>query len=154
MKFTAKHDIEAPIEEVFAYCSDFPAFEQKAFERGINVARRMTLVQPGAQIGWDIRVKMRGRPRDLQVELTGFEAPNSMTLNAIGGGVTTDLVIDFVSLARNRTRLNVSFDTRPKTMGGRLLVQSLKLAKGTLNRKLQKRLSDFGTRIEDELQNA
>lgn len=152
MKFTAKHDLEAPIEGVFARCSDFAAFERAAIERGVELTRRTKLTQPGAQLGWDLRVKLRGRPRDLEVELVGYDAPNNVIYVIEGAGVRTEVITEFVPLARNRTRIYVAIDSRPKTMGGRLLIQSLKLAKGTLNRKLNKRLSDFAMRLEDEIE--
>ncbi|WP_107495016.1 SRPBCC family protein [Thalassobius sp. I31.1] len=152
MKFTAKHDLEAPVEGVFARCSDFAAIEKAALERGVEVTRRSVLTQPGAQLGWDVRVKLRGRARNLQVELVGCDAPDSVIYVIEGAGVRSEVVTEFVSLARNRTRIHVAIDIRPKTMGGRLLIQSLKLAKGSLNRKLKKRLADFGLRLEEEVE--
>ncbi len=152
MKFSAKSDIEASAEEVFRQCSDFAAFERLALQRGVQVSSRGALKQPGAERGWDIRIKLRGRPRDIAVEMVGYDTPNSLIFVASGGGVVSDVIIELVALARNRTRLHMTVDVRPQTMGGRLLIQSLKLAKGTLACRLQKRVSDFAAHIVDNVQ--
>ncbi|WP_039017058.1 SRPBCC family protein [Halocynthiibacter namhaensis] len=151
MKFTAKSDTDAPVEEVFRQCSDFAAFETHALQRGVQVSYRTQLKQPGAERGWDLRLKLRGRPRDIEIELVGYEAPNRLIFVADGGGVVSDIVIDVVELARQRSRLHLSVDLRPQSMGGRILIQSLKLAKGTLKRRLDKRVVNFAQQIEENV---
>lgn len=57
-------------------------------------------------------------------------------------------VVDLVALSRTRTRLFVSMELRPTTLSARLLLQSLRLAKGRLTGRLKTRMAEFGQRIE------
>ena len=62
-------------------------------------------------------------------------------------GIDGAVVIELVALSVARTRLTVSIDLEPRTLGARLLVQSLKLARGTLQRRFELRVADYASEI-------
>ncbi len=149
MKFSAREDIEAPIDYLFVQVSDFQSFERSALRRGADVQRVDKLTKIGVGMAWDASFKMRGRMRELQMELTDFDPPNCMVLSSRSTAMGGDMVVDLVALSRARTRLSVDIDLRPKNLSSRLLVQSLKLARSTLTKRFQLRVAGFARDLED-----
>jgi len=149
MKFSAKEDIEAPIEYVFEQVTDFTAIERSALRRGADVQRVDTLSAPGPGMSWDASFKMRGRKRDVSIELTSIDPPNGLVVSSRSPAMGGELVVDLVALSRGRTRMSVDIEMRPKNLSSRLLVQSLKLARGNLNKRFRKRVGEHAEEIED-----
>lgn len=149
MKFSTREDIEAPIDHVFLMASDFDGFERSALRRGVSVQPRETLSQPGAERGWDIGFKFRGKQRDVSAELVSFDSPNAMVFVVAAKTMHADVTVDLMPLSRGRTRLSFGVDLRPANMRGRLKIQSLKLAKANLMRRFRLRVANFATEVED-----
>lgn len=149
MKFSAREDIEAPIEFVFGQLTDFHAFERSALRRGAEVQRVDNKTSPGVGMAWDVAFKLRGKMRELKMELTSFDIPNGMVLSSRSPAMGGDMVVDLVALSRGRTRMSVDIDLRPKNLSSRLLVQSLKLARGNLTSRYETRVTGFARDLED-----
>ena len=149
MKFTTKEDIEAPIEHVFKEVSDFSSFERSALRRGADINRVDS--HATAQVGsaWDVAFKYRGKERRLRATLTGIEAPNGFTASIASKNLEGSTQVDLVALSRSRTRLTVSVDMTPKTLAAKLLVKSLSLAKGNINKRFALRVADFAEDVEE-----
>lgn len=147
MKFTTKEDIDCPIAHVFAQAADFAGFERQAMRRGAEVRKRDQLAQPGLGSAWDIAFKFRNRDRNLKAEVTSWDPPNGYSVTSATSGIDGAVVIELVALSVARTRLTVSIDLEPRTLGARLLVQSLKLARGTLQRRFELRVADYASEI-------
>ena len=147
MKFTTKEDIDCPIAHVFAQAADFAGFERQAMRRGAEVRKRDQLARPGLGSAWDIAFKFRNRDRNLKAEVTSWDPPNGYSVTSATSGIDGAVVIELVALSVARTRLTVSIDLEPRTLGARLLVQSLKLARGTLQRRFELRVADYASEI-------
>lgn len=149
MKFSAREDIEAPIDYVFDQVTDFQSFERSALRRGAEVQRVDQLDAPGVGMAWDIAFRLRGKLRELKMELTSLDAPNGLVLSSRSPAMGGDMVIDLVALSRARTRMSVDLELRPKNLSSRLLVQSLKLARSTLTDRYKLRVAGFARELED-----
>jgi hypothetical protein len=154
MKFSAKEDIEAPIEQVFALVSDFESLERAALRRGAEVQRTDSLRKPGVGMRWMAAFMARGRQRKLDIEMTEYEAPNGMRFHSVAQGLETDMKVELVALSRGRTRLSVDLELKPKSISARLLVQSLKLARANLSKKFHLRMADYARDLEDRAKRA
>lgn len=148
MKLSTREDIEAPIETVFAALSDFAAIERQLRARGVSV--EPDPAGPDAGIGrkWQARATWRGRPHRIDAELVSLEDGRGYSVVSTSGGVVATTEVDLVALSKNRTRMLLSIDLRPTTLSSRLLVQSLKLAKGRLSERLKTRAAEVAQRIE------
>ena len=62
--------------------------------------------------------------------------------------LTAEVAVELVALSRKRTRLQMTIDLKPQNLSARLLVQSLKLARGSIKRKFDKRMAGFARDIE------
>lgn len=152
MKFSAREDISAPIDQVFESLCDFEGFERQAMRRGIDVRRVDKLTKPGIGMCWDIAFVMRGRHREVTLELVRFESPNEMVFDGKSPGIEADFTIELMALSRSRTRMSVALDITPLNLSARLLVQSLKLAKSNLTKRFKLRIADYAKTLEDRLQ--
>ena len=149
MKFSAREDIEAPIDFVFEQVTDFQAFERSALRRGAEVQRVDALPEPVVGMAWDASFKLRGKMREVKMELTDIDPPNGLTLSSRSKTMGGDMVVDLVALSRARTRLNVALQLRPMNLASRLLVQSLRLARSNLTTRFQTRTAEFARELED-----
>ena len=147
MKFVTKEDIECPIEHVYARAADFTGFERQALRRGADVRKTDSNERHGLGSGWDVTFKFRGKDRRLTAAITAWEPPNGYRVTSNTSGIEGVVLVELVPLSRNRTRLSMSIELKPKTFGARIIVQSLKLARGTLQRRFELRVADYASDI-------
>ncbi|MGA9434540.1 MAG: SRPBCC family protein [Roseobacter sp.] len=148
MQFSARQDIEAPIEIVFENMTTFEVYERAAMRRGAEVRRNDTLTSPGAGAQWDVRFMLRGKERDLMLEVLSCVPPTDLVVSLNSKNITGSVRCDLFALSKTRTRLTVITEIRPLTLPARLLIQSLKLTKSTLTQKYKTRIADFAAEIE------
>ena len=150
MKFSTRKDIEAPIEFVFGRFTDFSSLERQAMRRGMDVKRLNPEVGNDVGAKWVMKVPFRGKERELNAELIQCDAPSSVHLDAKSGGLKMHITLDMIALSPSKTRLTVGYDVRPETLSARILVQSVKFAKNTLQRRFEKRIGKFCDFIESQ----
>lgn len=148
MKLTSRQDIEAPVAFVFEALRDFDAWERAALRRGADVARtdRLREVMPG--LSWLVKFAYRGKERKLALRLTQLEQPTLLGFSGTGSSLDGLAGIDLMALASRRTRVSVTLDVRPKTIGARVILQSLRLAKARINRRFADRVGQYCSEIE------
>ena len=148
MKFSAREDIEAPIDFVFERVSDFDAVERQALRRGSEVKRLDGKGEPKVGSAWDIKFKFRGKSRKMHAEIMTMSKPNLLNVHSLSTGIEGETIIELVALSRNRTRIAVTMELKPKSLTARLLMQTLKLAKSNLSQKFKQRVSNFAIDTE------
>lgn len=146
MKFSSRRDVEAPPETVFESLSNFAVAERVARSRGIRVTRHPGTPPEAAR--WTIEYRLRGRSRQLEAHVASFTPPEGFIIEGGSEGVSLRLDVEVIALARARSRIVIGIDLRPKTLPARILVQSMKLTKPALSRKLDARINEIATRIE------
>jgi hypothetical protein len=100
---------------------------------------------------WAARFRFRGKMRDATITLTTYDPPNQLVFDTVSGGLETQFALDVVALSRNRTRINLNVRLKPSTLSARLLVQSLKIARGSLNKRFRVRVAEYAKDLEDRL---
>lgn len=149
MNFTAKQDIEAPAERVWASLTDFPGWERAALRRGAEVARTDRLAQPGAGMAWSGRFDFRGQRRDIVVRLVEMEPGARMVFESATKQFSGEVVLDLVEMSARSSRLHLRIEIKPQTLTARIMLQSLKLAKGRVQKRIEARLADFAAGFDD-----
>lgn len=148
MRIKVREDIAAPAAHVFAAVTDTAAFERQALRRGADVRRLDRLPALGPGVGWRVGFPFRGRQRELDIEVMQLEAPVAASgrfgIGGIGGQATADLL----ALSRGTTRLTITLDLKASTLAARLLLQSLRLARGNLERRMQARVAAWARGVE------
>ncbi|MEL6239589.1 MAG: SRPBCC family protein [Pseudomonadota bacterium] len=152
MKFSAREDIAAPIDQVFDALSDFESFERQAMRRGADLQRVDPLTQAGVGMRWQVAFKMRGRRRDVTIELKRYDTPNEMFFDLTSQNIDGTFTVELLALSRNRTRVSLALEIVPLTLSARLFVQSLKLAKSSLSKRFKLKFAEYARSLEDRLQ--
>ncbi|MDO5641093.1 MAG: hypothetical protein Q4G26_01715 [Paracoccus sp. (in: a-proteobacteria)] len=109
--------------------------------RGISVARADDMHE--GQRAWRLGFDWRGQRRDLRLVLVQFDRPELYALAGESTSFTLRLDMSVVALARNRSRLIFELEVKPRNMRARLILQTAKLGKNQLERKLETRIADF-----------
>lgn len=149
MKFSTREDVEVPIEQAFDLICDFDTYERSAMRRGAEVRRTDSLTEAGIGMKWKAAFKMRGKMRDLELEMVQFDRPNELCVLSSTSGIDGTGQIELLALSRNRTRVSVEYEIKPTNLSARLLVQSLKLAKSSLTKRYKMRVADYAKSIEE-----
>ncbi len=154
MKLSTRHDIEAPLDHVYAAMTDVDRWETAAMRRGADVARTDKLGRFDVGAAWTVDFVFRGKARKLSMRVQSVDAPSRITL--VGNGPTLDgsVAIDLLALSPRRTRVIVGTELKPRTLGARLMLQSLKLAKARVERRYDQRITTILTDIEERYQAA
>lgn len=148
MKFSSYEDIEAPIAFVFDAVTDIAGFERAALRRGVDLKRLDALTVPGPGMSWDVAFRFRGKKRKLIADIIGFQHPELIEFSAVSTSFELTLLASTMALSRRRTRLTMALDLRPRSLGARLMLQSVKLGRGNLKRKFADRVRTFSQDIE------
>lgn len=148
MEFTAREDVDIPIEKAFALLTEVGVFERAALRRGAEVTRLDSLPQAGVGSSWDIAFSFRGKDRTLRLNITGMDAPNEVDLHAVIKGLTTDIKLELVALSRSKTRIQLWTGSRAKSLSARLVLQSLKLARSSINSRIAARMTNLREDLE------
>ena len=149
MKFSTKEDVEAPIDAVFEMLCDFESFERSAMRRGAEVQRVDQLKVPGPGMTWRVAFDLRGKRREMELEMVTFDRPDEMVLESTSPGLLGQMRFELMALSRDRTRVLVELEVKPLNLSARLLVQSLKLAKNSLTRKYKLRVAEYAKAMEE-----
>ena len=148
MKFSTREDIDRPIAEVYAQASDFALFEKLAAKRGVSVRGEAPITSLTEGQKWTTGFDYRGRTRQVGAEVVSSDPGQGYAVSFEGEGSVGLGVIDLLALSNSRTRMFVSLDLRPQSISARVILQSLKFAKKSLNARFEKRVTAFARMIE------
>lgn len=149
MKFSTKEDLEIPIDNVFQMLSDFDGFERAILRHGADVSRTDKMDSVGVGLSWKAKATVRGKKREFDVKLVEFDRPNQMLFDVKTKNMSATFLVELVAMSRMRTRMRIELDVRPQTLSARLLMQSAKLARNTLNRRYKTRIAHFASDLEE-----
>jgi hypothetical protein len=152
MEINTREDIAASIEAVFEHISDFDWFERAALRRGAEIVRIDTLKEPAPGMKWRAEFDYRGRVRKANVELTEYDKPNGMRALMHSAGLEMDASIELVAMSKTRTRLNIIVKAEPQTIPARLMIQSAKLARTSIQKRFRRRIAEYSAELEERCQ--
>jgi hypothetical protein len=148
MKFSTKEDIEAPIADTFALFTEFDHFERSALRRGADVRRTDSMRTTGVGMAWASGFKLRGRTRNVNAEMVEFVPNENYTIELQSNDIAALAVVDLLALSKSRTRASISVELKPKSLSGRLMVQTMRLAKTRLVKRFKMKVSGFVLNVE------
>ncbi|WP_424965446.1 SRPBCC family protein [Dinoroseobacter sp. S375] len=151
MQFKASEVVTGPVEDVFAGLSDMAHYERMALENGIEVKRLDKLPRPGPGMRWQIPFRARGRDRIAEMTLVTLHAPQKMRFEGAVQGLQFEVDVLAEALDPNATEITVATKTRAKSITAKVLLQSMKLARDSLNKGYRQRVRKALRQLEDRL---
>ena len=148
MEFSARDDIEAPIDYVFEQVTDFATFERSIMRRGGDVERIAGGDTPEVGTKWRVNFRMRGKERTVRAQVVQLDAPNSLKIDVNSVSADGTMTIELVALSKARTRLIVTADAGAKTIPAKLFFQSLRFARGKTDGKFKALVSGFAKEVD------
>ncbi|GAB4383053.1 SRPBCC family protein [Albidovulum sp.] len=148
MKFSTREDIEVPVELVFGAVTDFSAFERAAMRRGAEVVRIDRHGPDGPRHNWTIRFPLRGKMRRVNCSLVEYDPPRGLLVDAGSSGFDGMLRVSLLALSRQRTRLGVELEIRPRNLSSRMLLQAIRIGKPRYARRFRARVKAYTTELE------
>lgn len=149
MQFTSVQDVNAPLEFVFEQLSDFESYEAYAMRVGAQVERRDTLTETCAGMMWYFEGDIRGKTRHVDIELTNYAPPKDLKFICTSPSMEARVNVQAMELAKQQSRIKTVVDAKALNMSARLILQSARLAKASLNRRFNHRVWEFANYIED-----
>lgn len=149
MQFSSVQDVNAPLDFVFGQISDFESYEGYAMRIGAQVERRDKLPRKGPGMIWNVIGDFRGKTRDVDVELLEYRPDNLLKFLMTSKGIEARADFEAMALTRKQSRIKMSVNVVPKSISARLVLQSAKLARGSLNKKFNHRFWTYANYIEN-----
>lgn len=144
MKFKVAEDVDAPIGFVFERMTDFSQFEADVKRRGADLRRVGNWTQIAEGVQWRGAVQVRGKKRKIEAELTDLVPNESAKVDITVGGMEAVYQMAFIALSPEVTRVATELDLKPRTLTARLIIQTLKLARGRVVRRMTRNLMRQG----------
>jgi len=148
MKLATKKDIEAPIAKVWAALSDYEAWERSAMRRGVDVERTDKLTKPGPGMSWTARFAYRARTRKADMRLTEMTGPGLLAFTLASDAVDVAAKVELIEMSARRTRMHLTSEVKPRSLGARLFLQSLRLARAKVDRKFDAKVGQLALELE------
>jgi hypothetical protein len=148
MRFVTHEDIELPIATVYAAVTDFDGFERAALRRGAEVIRRGDPAAGPLGATWEVGVVYRGKPRRLVGRVLGLDPPSGFRAQGRSSGLVGELTISLIALSPRRTRMTAELELAAETLAGRLLLQSLRLTRGSIAERVKTLVGRIASHIE------
>ena len=148
MKFKVSEDVDAPQEMVWARFTDFSGFEEDARGRGAILNRVGNWTQTVQGVEWRGEVTVRGKSRPITAKVTQLVPQELCVVDSRIGGMNCHQEIIFVPLSTTVTRVALMLDLSADTLTARLLLQTMKLARGRVLQNLQGVLARQGNAVE------
>ncbi len=148
MKLATKKDIEAPIAKVWAALSDYEAWERSAMRRGVDVERTDKLTKPGPGMSWTSRCADRARTRKADMKLTEMTGPGLLAFTLASDAVDVATKVELIEMSARRTRMHLTAEVKPRSLGARLFLQSLRLARAKVDRKFDAKVGQLALELE------
>lgn len=148
MKLATKKDIEAPIAKVWAALSDYEAWERSAMRRGVDVERTDKLTKPGPGMSWIARFAYRARTRKADMRLTEMTGPGLLAFTLASDAVDVAAKVELIEMSARRTRMHLTSEVKPRSLGARLFLQSLRLARAKVDRKFDAKVGQLALELE------
>lgn len=150
MRLSSTQEINAPIDFVFGYLSDFETHIVTASGYGAEVERVDNSQDTVIGAKWSAVARIRGKVRDFDVELVSYDPTSTLGFAVSSPNADIDVEMQLVALGVSKTQVKIVAKSRPKSIAARLLLQTAKLAKKSISRRFDLRVRDLMGRIEDD----
>ncbi|SDE29409.1 hypothetical protein SAMN05421538_105175 [Paracoccus isoporae] len=142
MKFSTRVDKAISAEQLFDSVANFDRLERMLMRRGVVVSR-VNNISSGTARAWDLAFDWRGQQRELRMLLVQYDRPEKLAYTGQSQSFEIRLDMSVVALARQKSRLIFELEVKPRNMRARLALQTAKLGKAQIDRRVADRVAGF-----------
>ncbi len=150
MIFVAQDEVHVPQDYAFSHFSDFISYEATALSYGADIRRVDGFQQVSQGVAWRGTVPIRGKTVGVEAKVTNFDPSRQSQMVTQAGGMTVTVDLSFEEMEPEKTRVTARAELRANTLAARLIVQSVRLARGSLQRRIDSKLVALGSKFEAE----
>jgi carbon monoxide dehydrogenase subunit G len=150
MNLETTYELDAPAEYVFKRITDHADFEALLMGYGANIERLDDETSLNIGMKWAIDGNFRGKQRQVEVALTQLNENELVGYSSVSKDVNAVVDMKLEALSPTQTRFSVDITPKANTISARLILQSAKLARKTLEKRINRRFADFCQRLEDD----
>lgn len=148
MHLEHRRSIATPQEFAFNAASDFARFERE----GAGGAKFTRITGTGVELGseWRVEADFRGRMRRFNVRLTSYDPHERIELSTGSSKFDVRVTYAFTATGAAQCEMVMSIDTAARSLAGRLIFQTLQLARARFERYLADAVARMATQMEAE----
>lgn len=149
LELSAHEQAQMPVEELFARASRFGNFARQARSNGTRVRR----LEPGnSEHGprWEVHYSLGGTERRFILELVQRRAPECLRFAIHSDAIEGELTLTLNAINAARSGVEARLTARPITTKARIVLQSMRLTRASLNKRFAKRIRALVARAEAE----
>mgnify|MGYP002700377587 CR=1 FL=1 len=150
MNLETTYELDAPAEYVFKRITDHADFEALLMGYGANIERLDDEISLNVGMKWAIDGNFRGKQRQVEVSLTQLIENELVSYASESKDVNASVDMKIEAISPTQTRFSVGMAPKANTISARLILQSAKLARKTLEKRINRRFADFCQRLEDD----
>lgn len=153
MKFKVAEDVDAPLDFVYSRMADFSRLEDEIRGRGAELRREGNWTQAAEERAWKGSVTVRGKPRRIDAVIGHMAENDTILVESKVGGMDCSYEMTFYEMSPTITRIAKVLELKPNSLSARLIIQTLKLARGRVLQKMTGSLVRRGNEIEADYRN-
>lgn len=153
MKFKVAEDVDAPLDFVYSRMADFSRLEDEIRGSGAELRREGNWTQAAEERAWKGSVTVRGKPRRIDAVIGHMAENDTILVESKVGGMDCSYEMTFYEMSPTITRIATVLELKPNTLSARLIIQTLKLARGRVLQKMTGSLVRRGNEIEADYRN-
>lgn len=140
--------IAVPQDTAFAAASDFKRFEREGAGGAKFTRLDSGAIKVGAQ--WQVDAEFRGRPRKFTIKLVEYAPSDKLVFTTGSSKFDVHITYRFSAAGDARCQMVMSIDTAARSLAGRLIFQTLQLARGRFERYLSDAVERMASQMEVE----
>lgn len=141
MKISGSKAFKRARERVFDSFADPARMDAVFAEQGVNM-RREGAGGPGTV--WHLDVISGGKERSMAIALADMERPGAMHMRVTSEMLDADVAFIFSDLPDGGCDVTADIELAPRTLSARVAIQTLRLAKGKVEQRIQRSLTALG----------
>ncbi len=150
MLFETREEVDVPRDFAFSHFADFTRYEATARQYGADIRRVNGFSELAEGVAWRGSVVVRGKTRGVEATVTRLSAPEHAHMDTVVGGMAVGVDLFFDELGPEKTLVRVSAQLKATTLAARLILQTVKLARGRIQSKIDSRIVALANQFEDD----
>jgi len=150
MKFDYKTTINVPVEFAYARLTDFDKFEKDGFGNISEFKPVGDIAAPDIGAKWKVRSEFQGRQRSFSLQLRQLLPNESVVLGNGTDKFDVEASFGLSKIDDGNTGFVFEINSSAKTITGRLIMQTMQLARSRIEKKLVVDFDAMRDRMEAE----